>query len=53
MVLLNPHVGPKFYVIVIDLFMLVFVHHHDAPPSMHENHTCHPLHLIAHANVVF
>ncbi len=46
-------VVPKVYVVVIDLSVFVYVHHHHTPSSMYENHTFHPLHPLAYANIVF
>jgi len=44
-------------VVITNLFILVMYvhmihHHHRALPTVYENHTIHPLHLIVHVDVV-
>jgi hypothetical protein len=43
-------------VVIANLFIFVMyvhiIHRHHAPPSMYENHTTHPHHLIVHVDVV-
>jgi hypothetical protein len=51
MVTLKPHVVHEA-ILVINLYVFVYVHHHHAPPFVYANHACHPLHHATHVDVV-